>query len=542
MKKNSLTSAVVMSLAGVAGIANISNAVNLNPDGTGQVLIYPYYTVNGNNTTIISVVNTTALGKAVKVRILEGKNSREVLDFNLYLSAFDVWTGGIFALGTDANAAGNLTTLDNSCTSPLLRTSTALPQLANGTRYADFKNFEYTGSFNDSAQDTLDRTREGYIEMIEMGSISPTNATGKFITHVNGVPRNCAAVDASWIPSPIDSRSGTYGDADLGTAATDVGIPNGGLFGGGAVVNAGDGTYINYAAEALDGFSAQTNHTFPGSTLPNLSNADPESFVFNSGRLIRSTWGTASVGTPTSPGQRIDAVSAVFMSNTMLNEFTSEAAQRASSEWVINFPTKSFYVDVLRAGPLNVPIAPFTKQFNGVAPQPFENGEGYACEPIAIVAFDREEGRPTPGSTIFSPPPPLAIQNNAFCYEAQILSFNQTFTTASGPSRIFASRTARNIAPRFNNVGFETGWVNIDYRFTAGSIPPGAEPLLPTRFQRASVEGHRFVGLPSTGFWAVNLENANARPGVQGFYGGAYAHKRGRQCSVGVTAASPACQ
>jgi hypothetical protein len=27
---------------------------------------------------------------------LEGRNSREVLDFNLYLSPYDVWTGAVY--------------------------------------------------------------------------------------------------------------------------------------------------------------------------------------------------------------------------------------------------------------------------------------------------------------------------------------------------------------------------------------------------------------------------------------------------------------
>ena len=84
MKRNSLTTAVVAGIAGVAGFAGLANAVDLNPDGLGQVLIYPYYTVNKSQDTLFSVVNTDPInGKAVKVRFLEGYNSREVLDFNL---------------------------------------------------------------------------------------------------------------------------------------------------------------------------------------------------------------------------------------------------------------------------------------------------------------------------------------------------------------------------------------------------------------------------------------------------------------------------
>src|SRR5450432_4672902 len=106
MNRNNLTTAVIAAIAGVAGIANMASAVNLNPDGLGQVLLYPYYTVNSGQNTLLSVVNTTAIGKAVKVRFLEGYNSREVLDFNLFLSPFDVWTAEVFSL-SDAGLTGD---------------------------------------------------------------------------------------------------------------------------------------------------------------------------------------------------------------------------------------------------------------------------------------------------------------------------------------------------------------------------------------------------------------------------------------------------
>src|SRR6186713_3300414 len=93
---------------GVLGIVDSAQAVHINQDGLGQALVYPYYTarsVGANNAyaTALSVVNTTASAKAVKVRFLEGKNSREVLDFNLFLSPKDVWTAGIVPMGVSVS-------------------------------------------------------------------------------------------------------------------------------------------------------------------------------------------------------------------------------------------------------------------------------------------------------------------------------------------------------------------------------------------------------------------------------------------------------
>jgi hypothetical protein len=519
MKKNTLTTAVVASLAGIAGIANISNAVNLNPDGLGQVLIYPYYTVNGNNQTLISVVNTTNQGKAVKVRILEGHNSREVLDFNLYLSAFDVWTAAIF--DTDATGPGAIITNDNTCTVPAIKGNATLPTTTSGLAFKEFVNFAYTDAENDSGPDALERTREGYIELIEMGTIAAAVAGGNptltAITHKNGTPTGCADVDAAW-----QNPAAGYGGGGLSVG--DVTAPSGGLFGGGAVVNSADGTYINYNADAIDGYSSATQHTFPGDVNPTLSAANPASFVFDNGRLIASTWGTAPVVGVT--GQRIDAVSSVYQSANLLNEFATETSLAGSSEWVITFPTKRFYVD--RPAPA---IAPFTNIFNrftgGVLA---ETGSG-ACESLSFNVRDREEG--TVGISLFSPQPPGVTNGAPLCFESQVLSFNQTIT-GSGPSRILASQLTRNVNPTFGGgTRINAGWMSIDFVGAAN------------RAQRPSVQGHVYRGLPATGFWAQQIENRNARVGVQGFYAGAFGHRRTRACTIpaagGANGTGPAC-
>ena len=70
MNRKNLTTAVLAGLAGAAGIAATATAqtaptMSLNPDGIGQVLIYPYYTTRNGNNTVLSVVNTT--GAAVDI-------------------------------------------------------------------------------------------------------------------------------------------------------------------------------------------------------------------------------------------------------------------------------------------------------------------------------------------------------------------------------------------------------------------------------------------------------------------------------------------
>src|SRR5512142_2923562 len=118
-KRKALFTAV---LAGL-GAAGTAEAVYLNPNNTGQVLVYPYYTVQQSNggswNTYLSIVNTTSRVKAVKVRFLEGKTSAEVLDFNLFLSPNDVWTAAVIPSDNTTTSPGAMVTADRSCTAPV---------------------------------------------------------------------------------------------------------------------------------------------------------------------------------------------------------------------------------------------------------------------------------------------------------------------------------------------------------------------------------------------------------------------------------------
>ncbi len=510
MKKNAMTTAVVAGLAGVAGIANISNAVNLNPDGLGEVLIYPYYTVNSDNLTLISVVNTTDNAKAVKVRLLEGRNSREVLDFNLYLSRHDVWTAFVFETPEDFAGQGFLTTggaalatRDNSCTVPRIQGAAPDPvqgvgQLADGTSFALARPFAYINVAGGLPQDqnsdggpqNIERTREGYIEMIEMGTV--IGAAASAVTHgSSGVPANCNYVVGSWF-----GGVGARWDVNPQNLLED---PSGGLFGGASIVNVNDGTLLTYNADAIDGFSDTIIHTNPGDLRPNLTDANTaglvvpdavvRSIVFQQGQLITSNF---------TAGNRIDAVSSIFAHDRVFNEYNVEADVAAQSEWVLTFPTKRFYVDPAIVG--NTARAPFTRVF----------GPAGACEPIALTYYDREEQTPSGPPGGFSPPIP-GQAGPALCWEAQVVTFNQ-----AGDSAILGSTYPRNIALA---TGFDAGWLNIG--------------LAAGHRSRASLEGHQFDGLPVTGFWAWTVSNNTLEVDgatVLSNYGGLFRHRASRRC------------
>ena len=88
-------------------IAAPAAAVYLDATGIGQALLYPYYTVRaaeGNAfNTYISVANTADQAVVAKVRFREGRDSRLVAEFNLYLAGIDMWTAALVPNGRHAS-------------------------------------------------------------------------------------------------------------------------------------------------------------------------------------------------------------------------------------------------------------------------------------------------------------------------------------------------------------------------------------------------------------------------------------------------------
>jgi hypothetical protein len=387
MNRKNLTAAVLAGLAGAAGIAGTAQAVNMNPDGLGQVLVYPYYTANDGNQTILSVVNTTDNAKAVKVRFLEGFNSREVLDFNLYLSHHDVWVAAIWkgealALPTAADYETNtfLIISDDSCTVPYLYKD-AQQTLPDGSLAGvqPFLNLAFTGSANDGGPESNERVSEGHFEMIEMGTIVPGSDTEDDITHrLHDIfddaeppekigefwaPGDCEQLVENWTGHTNPSLNGMWFDEAFNNgdcvddgqisdstdcqAYTDTMRNSGGLFGGASVVHPSNGAMFSYDARAIQGFDKSYDgiHYVPGTIHPSLNDGDQrQAYVFfgvPQNKSVELTY-------PNS----IEAVSAVFMHEFTMNEYTTaDIPSEAATEWVITFPTKNFYVDPELIGP-----------------------------------------------------------------------------------------------------------------------------------------------------------------------------------------------
>jgi hypothetical protein len=460
---------------GTLGATGAAQAVNVNPDGLGQALIYSYYTTQGTGTggtvapynSLLSVVNSTNSGKVVKVRFLEGKNSKEVLDFNLFLSPHDVWTTAIVP-----NTAGGATilTADLSCTTP--------PIPAAGQPFTNVKFSE------DAAGTGLDRSKEGYVEIIEMGNV--TGATLTAITHVQ--------------PSPPGKPPGCAGLPQGTTPPTDLVVGNGGLFGGISLINPLAGGDVTEDAVALASFSNATLWFPAGDTRPDFSFVQPKtSVVFNNTEVVTTDWSASS--------NSVDAVSAVLMHDNIYNEFVLDKGTKSGTDWVITFPTKHFYYNAQ-----NNVTKLFESNFRASG----------ACDDILLTQYNREEQTVVnvPG---FSPPSPTGT--DAICWEANVISFNNTNVLLS------ANKSTLTTA-------FENGWVSLNFFPSTITLPVhqliGGGTVRVSTATGAPQPGSPFAtatynGLPVVGF-AVQLFNngtltTQGGQGIQAFYTGSFVHK-----------------
>lgn len=472
MKKNLISLAVA---ASVLGGAAVQAGQYVNPDNTGQVLLFPFYNADNGNTTNMHIVNTTGDAKAVKIRFVEYKNSDEVLDFNLYMSPYDHFAFGVIA---DPNGTGAaVITADNSCTVPALGSPNppydgTTTENANGqtVRTQPFVNYQYAKD----ADATIERTLTGHVEVIEMGVLvnvgtEKTTQWADFAKHgATGVPANCAGIVAGF-PTAFA--------ADDGVTAQE-----GGLYGFAYQIDVAAATAFGFEATAVDAWGAgDGDHTDPGSVLPGLGGGTPLA-------TIHTGTGATQYTQITAPNSS-QAVSAVLMTESLSNEVLVNPAIGGMTDWVVTFPTKRLHVDVAAATDV---VAPFEDNWVG------ETKESPACEVVAITQYDREEQTFVPvvdNDLKFSPLPPEAkpADPTKICNEVAVVAMGAAGTAS-----------ALNVTTGLTNLAntYAEGWQKMVFS------------------QSMTIGGYKMTGLPVVGFGAYKVNNGAMS------YGNASEHKR----------------
>ncbi|WP_223789843.1 hypothetical protein [Marinicella meishanensis] len=435
-------------------------SVHVNPRGSGEVLLIPYYTVNNGLNTLVTVTNTTAETKAVKVTFREGLNGHPVLTYNVYMAAFDMWSMAVVPSESDvAGQVGQVTARqlsgDNSC-APFLDKS--------GT--------EFTTEHITDGPDDLARLREGYIEVIDM-AMSNGPPIGWADLGGSGRPGNCEQIEQSW-----DVQSGIWGRGD----PLRYFVPaSGGLKAEVNLVDVANGLNFSYPAVALDGVFAEDvffhSHPMDGSLSLDVAANEwvqqsggqiPQTRVFDSG---------------------IDAVSAALMADQLLSTYALDEFILGQTEVVYTQPTRRFYQNE------EAVLPPFQAD-------PMQT----ACDVATVSASDY--GGSLVQTTFYDREAQADVAVQAICGSVMVHQLVLPGTTGhptitASNNRIVVTTPAENLTPSGH---FSTTF-------------PQAVPLQATDPETSEIVS--ISGLPVIGLVLTRFTNQNAQPGLLAQYGGA---------------------
>lgn len=529
--KRALSAATMLGL-GIAATSSTAMAVELdNNNRLGDAGIFQYYTATGDWQTFIRIINTSENAVAVKVRFREAANSREVLDYTIFLSPFDMWTGW-----TDKNAGGpgvpGVKTNDTSCLYPIPDNNppgegwvtTNFPE-----KVAAFQSRAFTDKYADGGTlnppSANDRMSEGHIEVIGIGQFNPLGAFGLAVTHNQGVPNDCEGAaslyeDNSDIPGL--SRSSDLENV-LAMNGYMVNVPMG--MGGGFNPDIlkdfwtcdyrllrgcrdGNGGYVD-PPESLQEEALETQ------TAPDMDSAFNPTLVWNGLNVSRMKQEGIEGAEEVYGG--VDQVSFALMRASVINEWAASNNPAAVvkdyyTQWVLSFPTKNYYVD-LQTDPLPTEddvspalvdpdpdddtdegYRPFAHEFN-------YNGTGESCEEYYMWIYNREERY----STYASPGPYFPV---SLCYETNVVVFNEAYETTGLMSNfaytIPSGLLPTDVVPGGASTRSERGWAEMDFYDYSRYLEQQTEaeydgdpPTYTTRY-----------GLPVTGFM-LSVYNTN---------------------------------
>jgi hypothetical protein len=448
----------------------------VNPNGLGQALVFPYYTVRTGFKSFFNVTNTSDETVAVKVRFHEGQNSRDALDFNVVLSPEDVWTGWV----EDSASGPVVKTVDNSCVvgAPNIKGS---GQALSNVAYGDI-----IPTFEDQGPNDINRTREGYVEVIAMGKTN-TSTQGAAMAaaalhNAAGMPANCSYVDTAFVAAasapttlPVsfpfaDNDANGDGDAPAVLAFDALDVGENPLKGNFSIIDALTGRGAGNAAVAIADFM----NTAVVAATPSGNLVTAQNFPYFLEPSLASRDGIWSVGATGTAG--LDLVEAALSSTTIINEWANNPATGAAVDWAVTFPTKGFRVDnenaagvvtatniqasnnqwrygtsgsVAADAGLSIAAGPFVQNIDA-------NG---AAITIGITGYDREEKGEvaTTGNTNPSPFPPGGVTALTLQGEANLVTFGSE-SALSGENFVLDFDVAATLGNNAPN-----GWSQLNF-------------------------------------------------------------------------------
>jgi hypothetical protein len=335
---------------------------------------------------------------------------------------------------------------------------------------------------------------EGYIEVIGMGSIAVTSPIGFASKHVDGVPRNCAAVASNFFAGTGPENKGVQSNAQTHQTATAAEVQA--FIAAGATCLDSSGNVIAAGPPSISGvcanvFSDATNalkvsyffrdatagtemgnnavHIADFSAAPWMTNQETglfsgDVFGFDFPDLDGGPW--QATATPFALRGKYNSLRAedVLGVSSVLNDWSVAAARNVSTDWVVTMPGQYTMIDystwALGAGldfdNCAQPDSPTTAGDESVAACDFRD--------IPVTAnlflYDREEGVivPEDGDLVISPAPPGETNTLTFPYEVNVVQW-----TDGSQDPVLPSDYATTVDP---SVLGEFGWASLSVEST----------------------------------------------------------------------------
>jgi len=568
LNKSKLAAAVMVAAAGSA------HAVSVSESGSGQVLIYPYYNTNNGFVTNVQIVNTQNVAKIVKFRMRESGNSQDVIDFNIYMSPYDVWKGVIRSVDRDGQKRANIISADTTCTLPLNNK----PITINGVGGLTLKDtgWDMNVVYPDVSDDDA---REGYIEVIEIGNIDPdyyadTDGDGIIdktkdanivasITHESGVPKDCTVIEKAWTNGAgLDGNTALVSNwgGNFGVPAVDA--PSGGLYGFLVLLNTAQGSAFIAEATAIDSYSTRSQHFLSDDVnnflLPSLASGDVSTTMVAvpsaDGAEILTGWpltvdAALNDGDPNTPysGPNPLPIAHVLQTTNVVNSYFVDPDFQGATEWVLTFPMKKHGIfngqfangewtfdstsgEYTCATPTGAAVVETWTDVNTLPSPDSDDASDHVCfkghkqdVQVSVIMFDQEES--VLEDTDFGVSPPIAIPSRTLSREVNIITFSDSGSSILGASVV------ENVNPGND---FKAGWASVTfdakYCLTNGQLSDGtAGNFILAAAPAAS------CGVPTIGFAALQGADFNIQEGT--FFGESVEHRFAR--SVTVTTGSP---
>lgn len=209
----------------------------LNPEGKGDVLIFPYYDVRNLGTktqqTLFAIINQTPLsdcafstkdGVAAKLRFREFDKSEEVFDADIWLSCNDVWVAAL-----TRNTSTGLTTITSPDLVISAPTAAGCPAVAGSTFTVSALLASGVDFFTDNVTNTppagltkADLTNMGYFEVIGTERTFSKAAGGK-VTRITTGNRDALnnLTGYAFIVRVVDGASEGYNATAIANFTTD---------------------------------------------------------------------------------------------------------------------------------------------------------------------------------------------------------------------------------------------------------------------------------------------------------------------------------